>query len=61
MYGTQTVDPALYVYVGVHFTCVLGNQSTDKDMPKGHKTHCRILSVNLVDNPTIFKYKDTTT
>ena len=64
--GKKHVDPALCLYYGAKFICVMDNSSLSEKVPRGNGTMCRFRSVKVKDGATslrtrIFHGKKVTT
>ena len=57
MWGDQHVDPALCLYYGAKFICVMDNKALDEDVPRVNGTMCRFKSIKLKTNATSVKTK----
>ena len=51
------VDPALCLYYGAKFICVMDNKALDEDVPRGNGTMCRFRSIKLKPGATSVKTK----
>ena len=57
MRGNKHVDPALYLYYGAKFICVMDNKALNEDVPWGNGTMCRFRSIKLKPDATSVKTK----
>ena len=57
MRGDKHVDPALCLYYGAKFICVMDNKALDEDVPRGNGTMCRFRSIKLKPDATSVKVK----
>jgi hypothetical protein len=55
--GDKHVDPALCLYFGAKFICVMDNKALDEDVPRGNGTMCRFRSIKLKPDATSVKTK----
>lgn len=54
---TKHIDPALCLYSGARFLCVMDNKSLDEQVPRGNGTMCRFRSLKLKSNQTSYGIK----
>jgi hypothetical protein len=55
MRGNKHVDPALCLYYGAKFICVMDNKALSEDVPRGNGTMCRFSSIKLKPDATSVK------
>lgn len=55
--GKKHVDPALCLYHGAKFICVMDNSSLSEQVPRGNGTMCRFRSIKIKDNATSLRVK----
>jgi predicted RNase H-like nuclease (RuvC/YqgF family) len=57
MRGNKHVDPALCLYYGAKFICVMDNKALDEDVPRGNGMMCRFKSIKLKTDATSVRTK----
>jgi hypothetical protein len=57
MRGDWHVDPALCLYYGAKFICVMDNKALSERVPRGNGTMCRFLSIKLKPDATSVRTK----
>jgi hypothetical protein len=57
MQGDKHVDPALGLYYGAKFICVMDNKALNEDVWQGNGTMCRFRSIKLKPDATSVKTK----
>ena len=57
MRGDKHVDPALCLYYGAKFICVMDNKALNEDVWQGNGTMCRFRSIKLKPDATSVKTK----
>ena len=57
MMGSKHIDPALCIYTGAYLICIDNKHLTDK-VPRGNGTLCRVLGVQMKENPKSYKWKN---
>ena len=55
--GTKHVDPALCLYYGAKFICVMDNSSLSEAVPRGNGTMCKFRSIKIKDDATSLREK----